>query len=136
MVADYGIVPNDCDDIVVRGLLVKPVSFIVYLGSVLTPNTRSSADIRRQLAQASPAFDYLHEVLVEDKSSLATRRQLYSAWVNSVLLYRYECWMTLCSDLRRLGAFHHQRLGAILKISTQEQKCILSRVSSDSVSIS
>ena len=52
LVADYGIIPGDCDNIVVHGLVVKPVSFIVYLGSVLTPNTRSSADIRRRLPQA------------------------------------------------------------------------------------
>ena len=52
LVAEYGIVPGDCDNIVARGLVVRLVSFIVYLGSVLTPDTRSSADIRRQLAQA------------------------------------------------------------------------------------
>ena len=124
LVADYGIVPGDCDNLVVRGLVVKHVSFIVYLGSVLTPNTRSSADIGRRLAQASSAFDYLREVLVDDKSSLATRRQLYNACVPSILLDRSECWTTLCSNLRHLGAFHHQRLGAILKISAKEQKCI------------
>ena len=45
LIADYGVFPGDCDNIVVRGLVVKHVSFIVYLGSVLTPNTRSSADI-------------------------------------------------------------------------------------------
>ena len=123
LVADYGVVPGDCDNIAVRSLVVKDVSFIVFLGSVLTPNTRSSADIRRRLAQASSAFDYLREVLVDDKSSLVTRRQLYNACVPSVLLYRSERWTTLCSDLRDLGAFHHQRLGAILKISTKEQKC-------------
>ena len=47
LVADYGVVAGDCDNIVVRDLVVKHVSFIVYLGSVLTPNTRCSADIRR-----------------------------------------------------------------------------------------
>ena len=52
------------------------MSFIVYIGSVLTPNTRSSADIRRRLPQALSAFDYLRQVLVDGKSSLATRRQL------------------------------------------------------------
>ena len=99
------------------------MSFIVYLGSVLTPNTRSSAHIRR-LVQASSAFDYLREVLVDEKSSLATRRQLHNACLPSVLLCRSACWMTLCSDLHHLSAFHHQRLGAILKISMKYQKCI------------
>ena len=74
--------------------------------------------------QASSAFDHLREVLVDDKSPIATRRQLCNAYVPPVLLYRCECWTTLCSDLRHLGTFHHQRLGAILKISTKEQKCI------------
>ena len=91
LVADYGIAPGDYDNIVVRGLVVKHVSFIGYLGSVLTPNTQSSADIRRRLAQASYAFDYLREVLVDDKSALATWRQLCNTCVPSVLLYRSEC---------------------------------------------
>ena len=69
-------------------------------GSGLTPNTRSSADIRRRLAQASSAFDCLLEVLVDDKSFLATQRQLYNACVASVMFSRSECWTTLCSDLR------------------------------------
>ena len=58
--------------------------------SVLTPNARSSADIRRP-AQASSAFDFLRGVLVDDSLSFATRRQLYNACVLSVLLYRSEC---------------------------------------------
>ena len=72
LVADYGIVPGDCDNIVVRGLVVKHMSFIVYLGSLLTPNTRSSADIGRRLAQASSAFDYLCCMQSENLRSLQT----------------------------------------------------------------
>ena len=63
------------------------------------------ADIRRRLVQASSAFGSLSEVLVDDKLSIATRRQLYNSCVLSVLLYRSECWTPLCSDLRHLDAF-------------------------------
>ena len=73
--------------------------------------------------QVSSAFGSLREVLVDDKLSIATRRQLYNACVLSVLLYGSECWTSLCSDLRHLEAFHHQYLRIILKISTEEQKC-------------
>ena len=73
--------------------------------------------------QASSAFGSLREVLVDDKLSIATRRQLYNACVLSVLLYGSECWTSLCSDLRHLEAFRHQCLRIILKISTEEQKC-------------
>ena len=76
--------------IMVRGLAVEHMSSFVYIGSLLTPNARSSADIRR-LAQASSAFDSLRGVLVDDSLSFATRRQLYNACVLSVLLYRSEC---------------------------------------------
>ena len=125
LVAGYGIVPGDCDNIMVRGLAVEHdiVSSFVYLGSVLTPNARSSADIRRRLAQASSAFGSLREVLVDDKLSVATRRQSYNACVLSVLLYGSECWTPLSSDFRHLDAFRHQCLRTILKISTEEQKC-------------
>ena len=76
--------------ITVRGLVVEHVSSFVYMGSVLTPNARSFADIRR-LAQASSTFDSLCEVLVDDSLSFVTRRQLYDACVLSVLLYGSEC---------------------------------------------
>ena len=123
LVAGYGIVPGDCDNIMVRGLAVEHVSSFVYFGSVLTANARSSADIRRRLAQASSAFGSLREVLDDDKLSIATRRQLYNACVHSVLLYGSKCWTPLSSDLRHLDAFHHQCQRIILKISTEEQKC-------------
>ena len=55
LVAGYRIVPGDCDNIMVRGLAVEHVSSFVYLGSVLTPNARSS-DIRRRLAHAGFIF--------------------------------------------------------------------------------
>ena len=91
----------------VRGLAVEHVSSFVYLGSVVTPTAWSSADIRRRLAQASSAFGSLREVLVDDKLSIATRRQLYNACVLFVLLYGFECWTPLCSDLRHLDEFHN-----------------------------
>ena len=77
MVAGYGIVP---------GFAVEHASSFVYVGSVLIPDARSSADIRRRLAQASSAFGSLRGVLVDDRLSLAARRQLYNACVLSVLL--------------------------------------------------
>ena len=135
LVADYGVVPGDCDNIAVRGLVVKDVSFIVFLGSVLTPNTRSSADIRRRLAQASSAFDYLREVLVDDKSSLVTRRQLYNACVPSVLLYRSERWTTLCSDLRHFGCVSPSTSRRHSKDIKEGEEVYLSHVGSASVSI-
>ena len=59
LVAGYGIIPGDCDNIMVRGSAVEHVSTFDYLGSVFTPNARSTADIRRRLAQASSAFGSL-----------------------------------------------------------------------------
>ena len=49
---------------------------------------------------------------------------MHNPSVPSVLLYRSEYWTALCSDHRHLGPFHHQRQGAVLKISTKEQKSI------------
>ena len=60
---------------------VEYVSSFDYLGSVLTPDALSSADIRQRPAQASSAFGSLCDVVVDDSLSLATRRRLYNACI-------------------------------------------------------
>ena len=122
MVAGYGIGDADREDLQIGGAVVTHVSSFIYLGSVLTPDARSAADIRRRIALASSAFGSLRSVLLDDHLSLATRRWLYSACVLMVLLCGAECWAPLGTGLRRLDAFHHQCLYDTLVLSRKRRK--------------
>ena len=53
--------------------------------------------------------------------SLRCRRRVYVALVLSTLLYGAETSMTKAPDLRRLNAFHHQCVRAIVGISRHQQ---------------
>ena len=129
MGAGHGLTPEDCLDLPIGDAVVQHVSSFVYLGSVMTPDGRSSSDSNRRLNQASAAaFGDLRLVLLDNRLSLATGRRLYSACVLTVLLYGAECWTPRKSDLRSLDGFHHQCLRTILSISKERQK--LDRITS------
>ena len=121
MGAWYGLTPEDFLDLPIGDAVVQHVSSFVYLGSVMTPDGRSSSDSNRRINQASAAFGDVRLVLLDNRHSLATRRRLYSAYVLTVLLYGAECWTPRKSDLRSLDGFHHQCLRTILNISKERQ---------------
>ena len=113
---------EDCLDLPIGDAVVQHVSSFVYLGSVMTPDGRSSSGSNRRIKQASAAFGDLRLVLLDNRLSLAARRRLYSACVLTVLLYGAECWTPRKSDLRSLDGFHHQCFRTILSISKERQK--------------
>ena len=98
------------------------VDSFVYLGSLLSSDTRVSADIDRRLASASRAFGALQCVFRDGNLSVRTKRLVYSACVMSTLLYGAECWATLRRDENHLDAFHHRCLRSILGISRWDQQ--------------
>ena len=98
------------------------VDSFVYLGSLLSSDTRVSADIDRRLASASRASGALQCVFRDGNLSVRTKRLVYSACVMSTLLYGAECWATLRRDENRLDAFHHRCLRSILGISRWDQQ--------------
>ena len=122
MGAGYGLTPEDCLDMPIGDAVVQHVSSFVHLGSIMTPDGRSSSDSNHRINQASVAFGDRRLVLLDNRLSLATRRRLYSACVLTVLLYGAECWTPRKSDLGSLNGFHHQCLRTILSISKERQK--------------
>ena len=96
----------DCAPILVAGDQVECVPSFVYLGSVITPDTRSCHDVARRIANGAKAFGALLEVFRDPTLSLSTKRHLYSACVVSILLYSAECW-TQCLLQRRVSRVIH-----------------------------
>ena len=92
MVVGFGSASADRESLVVDGESVEHVSSFVYLGSVLTPDSRSTSGIKRRIALVSSAFGSIRSVLVDGELSPPVRRRLYTACVLTVLLFGAECW--------------------------------------------
>ena len=101
---------------------VHVVDSFVYLGSLLSPDSRCGTEVDRRLASAAKAFGALQCVFRDKNLSIRTKRLVYSACILSTLLYGSECWPILRSQERRLDSFHHQCLRAILGVSRLSQQ--------------
>ena len=121
VVAGVGVSPDDLADIPLGDGVVQAVPSFVYLGSVVTPDCRSSDDITRRLSLVSRAFGSLREVFLDRNLSIHTKRLLYNACVMSILLYGSECWCPLRRDLQRLDGFYHHCIRVVLCVSRQKQ---------------
>lgn len=122
MACGAGLSAEDYQPLMVKEHTVKHVPSFPYLGSLLSPDARFGTEIDRRLACASRTFGALECVFRDKNLSHRTKRLVYSACVVSTLLYGSECWTTLRQDEKRLDAFHHRCLRAVLGISRWDQQ--------------
>jgi hypothetical protein len=104
------------DSITVRGEPVDDVERFCYLGSVVTREGGTEADIKARLGKARQAFGRLTPIWKSSKYSRRTKIKIYSSCVLSVLLYGSECWRTTQRDNQQLAVFHTTCLRKIYKI--------------------
>lgn len=97
LVAGVAATAGDAEPFSIRGSDVEHVDSFVYLGAVITGDTRSRREVDRRIASASRAFGAMRPVLLDRNISFPTRRLLYTTYVLPVLLYGPECscvsWM-------------------------------------------
>ena len=117
-VVGHDVTGADRAPLLLNGTEIPCVPEFRYLGSVMTPDGRSSTDIRQRIASASRAFGVLLKPFFRNKSlSIRTKRHIFTCCVTTVLLYSSELWTPLQKDLRRLEHFYHQCLAIIMDIS-------------------
>ena len=116
------VVPEASQPFLVNEQVVEVVESFVYLGSMLTPDGRSSSEVDCRLASAVRAFGALECVFRNKDLSVCTKKRIYTACVLSSLLYGAECWATLRCDETRLDAFHHKCLRNILGVTRLDQQ--------------
>ena len=120
-VAGHTVTEEDCEPMIIDGKSIACVPSFVYLGSVITPDARSSFDVKRRLAKGAQAFGTLRKVFLDKHLSLTTKRHLYGVSVLPVVLYGSECWTPLKRDLQQLDYFHHNNIRTILAVSRAQQ---------------
>jgi hypothetical protein len=75
-----------------------------YLGNTVTWDGKSTADIKRRIAQAKRAFTMKRQLLCSKKIELQTRKQYVKTFVWSVALYGSKAWTIRKIDQKRLEA--------------------------------
>ena len=90
MCAGFGASDADRRPLVVGDQLVDQVDSFVYLGSLLSPDSRVGLEVDQRLANAACAFGALRCMFDDRSLSLKTKCMLYVARVQSVLLYGAE----------------------------------------------
>ena len=107
---------NPDQSITINGEQLKQSNKFTYLGSVISSEDGSKADIKNRIDKARVAFNSLHKVWNSKKLVLKTKIRLYNSNVKSVLLYGAECWRTVKTETKQLNAFHNSCLRRICKI--------------------
>ena len=98
------------------------VDQFTYIGSVIPWDGLCAHDVQSRISKASRVFGCLQAHVFRNRPLfLRCRRDVYVALVLTTLLYGAETWTTKAPDLRRLNAFHHQCVRAIVDISRHQQ---------------
>jgi hypothetical protein len=107
--------------ITLKGSPLAMVSQFCYLGSTITMDGSSEAEIQSRIAKASSAFDKLNERLWSvPEIQLSTKLRVYFASIRPVLLYACETWPMKIEEERRLQAFEFRCWRRLLNISYED----------------
>jgi len=106
----------------VTGDEIEMVKDFTYLGSKLSCEGESTAEISCHIAKASKAFGCLRvPIFLNQTLSIDTKRAVYKAVVIPVLLYGAETWTLKVPDVRKMTKFHNQCVRTILGVSKFQQ---------------
>ena len=108
--------------ITMNGEELEQVESFKYLGSTLTADGRSTAEVKIRLAVAMSAMSGLSRVWKSKDISFISKMKLFKTLVLSILLYGCESW-TLTADLeKRIQAFENKCFRRLLQIPWFEHK--------------
>jgi endonuclease/exonuclease/phosphatase family metal-dependent hydrolase len=116
--------------IVIDGQVVEQVSKFKYLGSLITDDGRSEAEIKARIGMAKDAFTRRKELLTR-RMSKVTKKKIIKTVVWSVALYGAETWTLKKDEIRRLNSLEMWLWRRMEKISWTEKKTdeeVLNRV--------
>ena len=106
---------NNCStDIHMNSQKLEEVDKFKYLGSTLSKDSSSSAEVHTGIDTASSAMASLDRVWKCNKISFPTKFSLYKSLVISILLYGCETWTLLADSEKRIQVFKNKCLRRLL----------------------
>ncbi len=99
-----------------KGEKIKEVSSFNYLGSTITTNGKSEAEIKRRITMAKNSFMKLSPVFKNRNIRQTTKLRILQAYVWSILQYGCESWTLKRSLERRIEAAEMWLLRKMMRI--------------------
>jgi hypothetical protein len=103
--------------VTLKGQKLEKVDSFSYLGSTITWDGRSTANIKRRITQDKRAFTVKRQLLCSKKIELQTRKQYAKTFVWSAALYGSEAWTMGKVDQKRVRGVRN----LVLKEDAQDQ---------------
>jgi hypothetical protein len=102
---------------------VSFTSTFKYLGSVVSSELTSDADVAARLTSAAAAFGALRKCMFSSRRiTPVIKGKVYVALVLTILLYGSECWCVRADHLRSLQSFHRRCVRAMCRVTMRSTK--------------
>lgn len=99
----------------IGGHQFETIETFIYLGSLVTTNNDTKAEINRRIHLANKTYFGLCKHLKSDILSRNTKCRIYKTLIRPVLTYASETWVMTQDDERALGTFERKVLRHIYK---------------------
>lgn len=99
-----------------ENVVIEDVESFNYLGSVITKDGGTTADIRSRINKARVAFQSMHKLWKSNSISSKTKLRIFDCSVKSVLLYGSTTWGVTQTNMKKLQGFVNRCLRRILCI--------------------
>ncbi|BHF76307.1 hypothetical protein SprV_0501940500 [Sparganum proliferum] len=112
--------PHNWPQINVNGTQLQVVDNFPYLGSTLSPSTKTDDEVARRISKTSQTFGRLQSTVWNRHGlQLSTKLKMYKAVTLPTLLYRAETWTVYTKQARQLNHLHLSCLRRILRPGTR-----------------
>lgn len=107
---------NSTTPLTLNGTTIEEVETFSYLGSMITKDGGTDADIKSRINKARCAFHSLHKIWRSNNINRKTKLRLFDCSVKSVLLYGSTTWGLTQTNIHKLQTFVNRCLRRILRI--------------------
>nr|CAX82477.1 Retrovirus-related Pol polyprotein [Schistosoma japonicum] len=108
------------DPIELNSQTLEEVDTFTYLGSIISEQGESDADVRARIGKARAAFLQLKNIWDSKQLSTNLKVRLFNSNVNTVILYGAETWRNTSNILMTVQVFINKCLHRILNVCRPE----------------
>ena len=102
---------------------IQRVSQFTYLGSLVTDDNRTDAEMKTRFGKAAGVVNKLSKIWNNRSFSIQVKMCLYNSIVVPIVLYGAETWTVTKTMKKRMDSFDSRNLWRILKIRWQDKVC-------------
>jgi len=100
---------------------IESVSQFTYLGSLVTDDNQTDAEMKTRFGKAAGAVNKLSKIWNNRSFSVKVKMRLYNSIIVPIVLYAAETWAVTKTMEKRMDSFDSRNLRRILKIRWQDK---------------